>query len=132
MGVQPAAADDVAARRVERGRAAARRQRAGQQDGAADLRAERAVQLGFLQAFGAQLDGMAFARHRHAEIGQQLEHVLDVEDARDVVEDDGFVGQDAGGQHRQRGVLVAQRPERAADLPSAPDDEPRHGLPTPP
>ena len=42
-----------------------------------------------------------------AEIEQQPRHHLDVADARHVGQDALVVGQQAGGQQRQRGVLVA-------------------------
>jgi hypothetical protein len=89
MGVQPAAADDVAARRVQHGGAAA----AG--NGPASrieprTFAHSARSSSVSSGPGAQLDGMALAGTPPRRGRPALEHVLDVEDARDVVEDDGL------------------------------------------
>src|ERR1019366_8633876 len=62
-----------------------------------------------------------------AEVGKQREHRIDVADARDVAENDGLVGEQAGGEHRKGAVLVpcySDSPvERAAPL----DHERLHG-----
>ena len=46
-----------------------------------------------------------------AEMLDELEHGLDIEDARDVRECHRLVGQEAGGDDRQGGVLVPGRPD---------------------
>ena len=63
-----------------------------------------------------------------AEIHQQREHRLDVADARNVVEIDRTVGQDGGGEDRERGVLVAGRTHGSAKRTTAVDQKTRrHG-----
>ena len=49
----------------------------------------------------------------HAEVGEQLQHRLDVADARDVVQHHLLVGEQAAGEQRQRRVLVAGGHDRA-------------------
>ena len=46
--------------------------------------------------------------HVGADVGEQLDHRLDVADARDVRERDGPVGEQARRQDRQRAVLVSR------------------------
>ena len=133
MGVEPPAADDIASGRMEDGGAMAGRQRAGQQDGAADPSAQSGIQSDGVQAPGAEGDGMAALTNVHAQPGQQPQHVFDIENPGHVLERDGFVGQDAGGQHGQHGVLVAERRKGSADPAPPLDDQPRHDRsPTPP
>jgi hypothetical protein len=45
--------------------------------------------------------------HLHVEPPQQLEHRLDVADARDVAQHDLLARQKRRGEHRQRGILVS-------------------------
>ncbi len=63
---------------------------------------------------------------------EDLEHRLDVADARDVAHDDLVLGEDAGGEDRQRAVLVAGRNHRAGQRDAAFDDELLHELWAPP
>ena len=63
----------------------------------------------------------------HAEVGEQGEHGLDVPDARDVVQHDLLVGEEAAGEQRQRRVLVAGGHDRAGQRHPAFDDELLHG-----
>ena len=63
---------------------------------------------------------------------EDLEHRLDVADARDVAHDDLVLGEDAGGEDRQRAVLVAGRHHRAGQRDAAFDDELLHELSAPP
>ncbi len=76
-----------------------------------DLLGELAVDLGVgVHVGGAQGDGVLVAPiDRHPEAAQQVDHCLDVRDARDVADDDLLLGEQAGGQDRQRGVLVPGR-----------------------
>ena len=106
--VDAAAADDVAAGRRHRDLAAAREQRAGQQDRGADAAAERAVERRLRDELGADLE-VVLRRPLDAcaEIGDQLAHHLDVADARDVRQPDGAIGQQRRGDDGQGGVLVA-------------------------
>ena len=83
VGVEPPAADHVAARRRHDGAAEARQQRAGEQERGADLAAEVGVELGLRDA-GAVDAHLVRARPGRvgAEVGEQLDHHLDVADAR--------------------------------------------------
>ena len=130
MGVHPAPADDVAARRGQGDRAEPREHRAGQQDRRADLGAERRV-----ERLGAQRPGCRPARVFAAvhsacapRSSEQREHRLDVADAGDVVELDDAVGEHGGGEDRERGVLVAGGADGAAQRTTAADEKARrHG-----
>ena len=63
-----------------------------------------------------------------AEIHEELEHGLDIPDARDVVELHGAVGEDGAGENRQRGVLVAGGPDRPAQRTTTAHEKTwRHG-----
>ena len=57
----------------------------------------------------------------------QLDHLLDVPDARDVLERDRVGGQQAGCQDRERGVLVAGGANGAREGRAALDQERFHG-----
>ena len=85
--VEPAATDHVAARRRDLDRAGAGQQRAGQQEGGADATAKLGVEVGVGDLGG--LDSY-FVRARplggRAGAGNQVDHVLDVEDARHVAQ----------------------------------------------
>ena len=59
--------------------------------------------------------------HRDPHFHRDGEHVLDIEDVRDVVQDDGLVGQERGRHHWEGGVLVALDPDGAACALSACD-----------
>jgi hypothetical protein len=58
-------------------------------------------------------DVLVAPRDLHAEPHEQAEHVLDVADARDVAQHDLLLGQEGGGEDRQRSVLVSGGSERA-------------------
>ena len=68
----------------------------------------------------------------HADRDEDLEHRLHVADARDVANDDLVLGEDAGGEDRQRAVLVPGRHHRARQRDAAFDDELLHELWAPP
>src|SRR5207237_2276067 len=58
---------------------------------------------------------------------QQLDHGLDVPDARQVAQCDGTVGEESRGEDWQRGVLVAGRANGALEPVSAVNHEAWHG-----
>ena len=121
--VDAAAADHVAARRRHVA-AAAREQRAGEQDRRADAAAERRSSVVF-ETNSARISGRSAAVHSTlgAEIGDQLEHHLDVADARHVGQPDGAVGQQRRSDDGQRRVLVALGGDGPGEGTSALDDE---------
>ncbi len=86
----------------------ARQQRPGEQERRADLARELGVDLvahvGGVHAHLVRTDPL----HIGARDATAAAHRLDVADARDVRERDGLVGQEAGGEDRQRPVLVAR------------------------
>ena len=129
VGVDPAAADDVAARRRQRDRAEPGEQRPGEQDRRADPGAELGVER--LGPHAAGVDAHRVGPGplgRGAEIDEQREHGLDVPDARDVVELHRAVGEQGGGEDRQRGVLVAGGADGPAQRTTAADEKTwRHG-----
>ena len=132
--VQAPAADHVAAGRRHHGAAEAREQRPGEQERGADQlgqlaarsrpRARRAAHSA--SSFGPrQLD-------LHADRREDLEHRLDVADARHVAHDHLVLGEDASGEDRQRPVLVPGRDHRAGQRDAAFDDELLHERWAPP
>ncbi len=129
VGVDPAAADDVAAGRRQGHGAEAGQQRSRQQDRGADAGAELGIER--LGPHPARVDAHEIGPGplgRGAEIDEEREHGLDVPDARDVVELHRAVGEHGAGEDRQRGVLVAGGPDRPAQRLSTADEETwRHG-----
>ena len=123
MGVEPAAADDVAPGRRQRHFAAAGEQGAGQQDRGADANAEIRIEIGGADLLGVDREPVAAAPFGGgADRADQFDQGLGVTDARHVVERDGVLGQQRCGDDRQRGVLVARRLDRALEPVAALDD----------
>ncbi len=82
----------------------------------------------FVTFVGLQRDGvLGAAVHAHAEVGEQVEHRLHVPDARDVVQHDLLVREEAACQQRQRRVLVPGGDDRSGQGRPALDDELLHG-----
>src|SRR5262249_60608523 len=61
-----------------------------------------------------------------AEIGDELDHGLDVLDPRNVREPDLLGGEQGGREDRERAVLVARGPHRPGQGAAALDDEGLH------
>ena len=122
--VEPAAADHVAAGRRHLGAAEARQQRAGEQERRADAARELLVHL-----VGGEVGGLDAHLVRAepvdvgAELVEQRQHRLHVEDARDVVQNDGLFRQQARGEDRQGAVLVALGPDVPGEPVASLDDE---------
>jgi hypothetical protein len=122
--VEAASPDHVSARRRHRRLAEAREQRAGQQERRPDLRAERDVGRVLVDAARVDVHLVRSGPARvGAEIAEQLEHRVDVADARHVGEHDGLVGEQARGEDRQRAVLVSCGANATAERVRALDDE---------
>ena len=124
VGIEAAAADHVAAGRRHVGRAEAGQQRAGEQEGGPDLLGDLGIDVGLgdgrgvdTQFRGAQPLGLG------AEVGQQLDHGLDIGDTGHVAQHDVLVGEQRGGQDRQGAVLVAGGSDRAGQWHATLDDE---------
>ena len=127
VGVEPPAADHVAARRRHDGPAEARQQRAGEQEGGADLAAEVGVELGLRDAGAVDADLVRPGPDGvGAEVGEQLDHHLDVADARQVRQPHLLGGEHGRGEDRQGAVLVSRRADRAGERATALDDERLH------
>ena len=125
--VEPPATDDVAARRRNRHSTEAREQRAGEEERRADLASEVGVEIGSRHPTRVDPDVVRTGPlDVGAELGEQLDHRLDVSDPWDVREPHLAGGEHAGGQNRKRAVLVARRTHRAAQRPPALDDEGLH------
>ena len=62
----------------------------------------------------------------HADAVEHAQHRVDVADPRHVADDDLVGGQDAGGEDRQRGVLVPRGHDRPTERHTAIDDELLH------
>src|SRR5690606_3282913 len=61
-----------------------------------------------------------------ADVAEQLEERADVADVRDVLENDGLVGEQCRRERGQCGVLVASGPDGAPEWVSSLDDQLRH------
>ena len=82
----------------------------------------------FVTFVGLQRDGVVGAAvHAHAEVGEQVQHRLHVADARDVVQHDLLLREEAACQQRQRRVLVPGGDDRSGQGRPALDDELLHG-----
>jgi hypothetical protein len=122
--VEPAPADHVAAGRRHARAAQACEQRAGEQERRADLARERRVQLvrGDVGCMDADLV-LADPLRVRAERGDQSHHRVDVADPRHVAQHDRLAREQAGGEHRQRAVLVPGGANPAAQGVAALDHE---------
>ncbi len=109
MGVEAAAADEVAARRRHAGLAEAGEQRAGEEEGGADLFRELLVDRDFGDAGGAEAEAVVgHPGGLDPEPLQQGDLRLGVADPRHAVQQQLLLGEQAGGDDRQRRVLVAR------------------------
>ena len=129
MGVHAAPADHVTTRRRQRDRAEPGEHRPREQDGRADLGAESRV-----ERLGTHRVGVHLHRVRRrplgrgAEVLEHREHRFDVANAGDVVQLDDAVGEQGGGEDRERRVLVAGRTHGAAQRTTAANEKAwRHG-----
>ena len=130
MRVETAPADDVAAGRRQRHLAAAGQQRPGQQDRGADPRAQLRIEIGGADFLGVDRQRVALVPFgRGADRADQFDQRLGVADARHVFQRDRMLGEQGGGDDRQRGVLVAGRLDRARKPVAAFNDvlNGRHG-----
>ena len=127
VGVEPAAPDHVASRGRHDGPAEAGEQRPGEQERRADLAAEIGVELGLRDA-GAIDAHLVRPRPGGvgAEVDEQLDHHLDVADARQVREQHLLGGEHGRGEDRQSAVLVPGCTDRAGERATALDDERLH------
>ena len=109
------------------GAAEARQQRPGEQERRANLAAEVGIELG-LRDPGAVDAHLVRARPDRvgAEVGEQLDHHLDVADARQVRQPHLLGGEHGRGEDRQGAVLVPGRADRAGERATALDDERLH------
>ena len=105
--------------------AAAREQRARQQQRGAEAPAQVGVELGGADAAARMRDEFGpSSRTLTPEVVEQRQHHVHVQDVGHVVQHDLLVGEEAGGQDRQSGVLVAARHDGAGQRAAAPDDQP--------
>jgi hypothetical protein len=108
MGIHPSPAYDIPPWRRQPDLAAARKQRSSQQYGGPDASAQLGVQVSGLDVFGVQAQDVLIGLvHVHAQCGNDLHHGADVLDLRHVTQCDLLVGEERGGQHGKRCVLVA-------------------------
>ena len=123
MRVEAAAADDIAAGRRQRHLAAAGEQRPGQQDRGADPRAEFGIEISGADVLGVNRERVALLPFgRSADRADQFDQRFGVADARHVFQRDRMLGEQGGGDDRQRGILVAGRLDRSREPVAAFDD----------
>src|SRR5262245_14875190 len=107
MRVDAAPADHVSTRWGDDGTALAGEQRPSEQERCPDSTAELVVELYGVDARRLHTQLVrAGPLHVDPEGGDELEHRLHVADARDVRERHRLGGEEAGGEDRQRPVLV--------------------------
>ena len=128
VGVEAAAADEVAARRRHPRLAEAGQQRPGKQERGADLAGELLVD-GYVSGRRARRAAGCCRRPSDldAEALEQRDLRLGVADPRHPVQQQLLLGQQAGGEDRQGRVLVAGDGELARERRAALDDELLHG-----
>jgi hypothetical protein len=125
--VEAAAADHVAAGRRHGRAAEAREQWAGEQERGADPAAQLRVELGLVRACGVDPDDvLADPLGVGADVGQDLDHRLDVADPGDVRQRDGLLGEQRRREDRQGAVLVPGGSDPSVQGPAALDDEGLH------
>ena len=125
--VEAPPADEVAARRRHPRLAEARQQRAGEQERGADPRGQLLVDLGVRDGVGLEAKLVVAAPvGLHAEPLEQGDLGLGVADPRHVGEHELLVGEQAGGDDRQRRVLVPGGDDLARERAAALDDELLH------
>lgn len=128
VGVEAAAADEVAAGRRHLGGAEACQQRPREQERRADLTGELLVDHRSADAGGAELDAVVSDPvDRDPEVLEQGDLRLGVADARHAVQQYLLLGQQAGGEDRQGGILVAGDGQLAGERDAPFDDEFLHG-----
>jgi len=127
VGVEAAAADDVAARRGQLDLAEAREDGPGEEDRRADAAGERGVDRRPGEVLGGDADGLGGqALDLAAEGLEDLEHDLDVRDVGQVLEDDRLGREQARRQDRQGFVLAASWRDGALERSASLDDETLH------
>ncbi len=111
--VETAPADHVAARRRHGHPPEACEQRAGEQERRANLASELGVEVGLAHAARVDAD-LVRARPLDvgSEVGEQLDHRLDVADARNVRQPHLVRRERARRENRKRAVLVPRRAHR--------------------
>ena len=127
MCVETSPPDDVAPRRRHGDAAETCEERPGEEEGGANLARELGIEVGLAHSLGidAHLVG-ADPLGVGTEIGEELDHGLDVPDARDVGEMHHLRRQHARSEDRERAVLVPRSAHRPGQRASAFDDEGLH------
>ena len=122
--VDGADADGAPARERDARLAEAGEERAEDEDGGAHRPDEVVGRLGGDDAGGVERDGpRRLARNGDSHAGEELLHRPDVGDGGEAVEGDGALGEEGGGDGRERGVLGAGDGELAGDAAGAGDEE---------
>ena len=131
--VEAAAADHVAAGRRHHGAVEAGQQRAREQERGADQLGELAVDLGVVDVRGAQRrPRSARARRPRRRSPCRISSIASTSRMRGTLRtSDRLVGEDAGGQDRERAVLVPGRHHGAGERRTAFDHELLHELAAP-
>jgi hypothetical protein len=126
--VEAAAADHITARRRNAGAPEPRKQGAREEERRADPLREHRVDVVGRKPLSVDPDLVRAGPLRvRACRGDELEHRLDVADARDVRERDRLVREQARGEDRQSPVLVPGGPDPAVErVPSLDDEGLRH------
>src|SRR6266850_2292759 len=123
MRVEASPADDIAAGRRQRHLAAAGQQRPGQQDRGADPRAEFGIEIGGANFLGVDRQRVAcLPLGGSTDRADQFDQRFGIADARYVFQRDRMLGEQGGGDDRQRGILVAGRLDRSREPVAAFND----------
>ena len=126
--VHAAPPDDIAAGWGQVDAAGAMQHRASQQNAGSDAAADVRVEIGPPHFGGMHAPGVRLQRlDRYTQALEQRAHDAHVPDVGDIVQDDRFVGQQAGRKERQGGILVAGGRHLALKLVASLDLEDLHG-----
>ncbi|MPM97185.1 hypothetical protein SDC9_144358 [bioreactor metagenome] len=106
VAVEPAAADHVAARRIEFRLAAAGQQRSGEEDAGPVARTKFLRDRSRLHVGAPEAERVVLERELRAQFSRDVEHGADVEDVRHIFQHDLLVGQQQRRDHRQRRVFI--------------------------
>jgi hypothetical protein len=128
--IQAPASDHVAARRRHLDVPVARQERAGEEERGADPLGQLAGGRGVRIVHRRGVDGdlvLAAPLDPRSEVLEQPDHRVHVADARHIAQHDLLLGEEAGREQGQRGVLVPGRGHGARQRDAAFDDELLHG-----
>ena len=102
----------------------AREQRTREEDRRADAPAQLGIERRVADVRGAECQSaIRLLADRHADVIEDRQHRVNVQDVRDILEDDLLIGEECCGENRQGGVLVTRGGNAAGQRVRALDHE---------